>query len=522
MSSGDARLELTGLRVVFGSNVALDDVDLVINPGEVHGLLGHNGSGKSTLIKTLAGVNVPDSGTLRINGEELSLPIPPHVARAHGLGFVHQGLGLAPNLTVVENIAVGKFHTNRIGHINWGRQAKAVAHQLEKYGMSIPLSTHVGDLSPVEQAVVAIVRALGSVEGVEGHRTVVLDEPTVYLPREQVNLLFDVVRQLAAQGDSVIFVSHRIDEVLALTDRISVLREGKLVATRDTVGLDERAVVRLIVGRDMAAADPAPSGRRARAEDRDVVLGVAQASSDAFAPVDIDFARGEIVGVTGLAGSGFAELPYVLAGVIPGQGRIHFGEIERDVATMTPGRAASMGVVLIPADRPHLAVVSAMSITENVSVPHLRRFFRNGHLSPQAEKRFVEEAITRMSTRFGRVSDPMSTLSGGNQQKCVLAKWLVDSPKLALMHEPTQGVDVGGRFDIYAQLRTAAERGTSFLIASESSEELAEVCDRVLIFRDGEIVTELTGDDVHKHAIIDAAHTDSSARQADLRTAVAS
>ncbi|MFC7660431.1 ATP-binding cassette domain-containing protein [Pseudonocardia benzenivorans] len=249
-------LQVADLTVRFGPTTALDGVSLTLHGGEVHGLLGHNGSGKSTLIKTLAGVNTPESGTVTSNGAELALPVSPTAARASGLAFVHQGLGLAQDLSVLENIAVVAFDTGRIGQIRWAHEARKAREELARFGVSVRLDTPVRELPPVEQAIVAIVRALASVEGPPGGRLLVLDEPTVYLPRDQVQRLFDAVRGFVAGGDAVLFVSHRIDEVLTLTDTISVLRGGRLVATEPTGALDERRIVALIVGRELAAAAP--------------------------------------------------------------------------------------------------------------------------------------------------------------------------------------------------------------------------------------------------------------------------
>lgn len=492
-------LQVADLTVRFGPTTALDGVSLTLHGGEVHGLLGHNGSGKSTLIKTLAGVNTPESGTVTSNGEELTLPVSPTAARASGLAFVHQGLGLAQDLSVLENIAVVAFDTGRIGQIRWAHEARKAREELARFGVSVRLDTPVRELPPVEQAIVAIVRALASVEGPPGGRLLVLDEPTVYLPRDQVQRLFDAVRGFVAGGDAVLFVSHRIDEVLTLTDTISVLRGGRLVATEPTGALDERRIVALIVGRELAAAAP----------DTHHVTGEVAATFDdiggaVLRGISFTVARGEILGVTGLAGSGFDELPYVLAGARPGSGTVALGGRRVDVAGLDPRAAIAAGIVLIPADRARLGVIGEVSIRENVALPRMQRFFRGGLLREGAERAWVRELVDGFGVLHGGVDREMNTLSGGNQQKTVLAKWLAGDPDLILLHEPTQGVDVGGRFDIYRQLRDAADRGAAVVAAGESPEELAELCDRVLIVKDGALFGELRGARVEKHAIVDA------------------
>ncbi|ODU01426.1 MAG: hypothetical protein ABS81_20710 [Pseudonocardia sp. SCN 72-86] len=493
-------LQVTDLTVRFGATTALDGVTLALRGGEVHGLLGHNGSGKSTLIKTLAGVNIPESGTVTSNGEELALPISPTAARASGLAFVHQGLGLAEDLSVLENIAVvGGFDARGPGPIRWGEQARKAREELGRFGVSVRLDTLVRDLPPVEQAIVAIVRALASVEGPPGSRLLVLDEPTVYLPRDQVQRLFDAVRGFVAGGDAVLFVSHRIDEVLTLTDTISVLRGGHLVATEPTSALDERRIVGLIVGRELAAATP----------DTHQATGEVAATFDdvtgaVLRGISFTVARGEILGVTGLAGSGFDELPYVLAGARSGTGTIALGDRRIGVDGLDPRGAITAGIVLIPADRARLGVIGEVSIRENVALPRMQRFFRGGLLREGEERDWVRRLVDGSGVLHGGVDHEMNTLSGGNQQKTVLAKWLASDPDLILLHEPTQGVDVGGRFDIYARLREAADRGAAVVAAGESPEELAELCDRVLIVKDGALFGELRGARVEKHAIVDA------------------
>ncbi|MGD9986178.1 sugar ABC transporter ATP-binding protein [Pseudonocardia sp.] len=492
-------LQVADLTVRFGPTTALDGVSLTLRGGEVHGLLGHNGSGKSTLIKTLAGVNIPEAGTVTSNGTELALPVSPTAARSSGLAFVHQGLGLAEDLSVLENIAVVGFDVGTLGRIRWGDEARAARAELARFGVTVRLDTLVRDLPPVEKAIVAIVRALASVEGPPGGRLLVLDEPTVYLPRDQVQRLFDAVREFVAGGDAVLFVSHRIDEVLSLTDTISVLRSGRLVATEPTHALDERRIVALIVGRELAAA--APDTHHATGE---VAATFGDVTGAVLHGISFTVARGEILGVTGLAGSGFDELPYVLAGARPGSGTVVVGGRTVDVAGLDPRAAIAAGIVLIPADRARLGVIGEVSIRENVALPRMRRFFRGGLLREGEERDWVRRLVDGSGVLHGGVDREMNTLSGGNQQKTVLAKWLAGDPDLILLHEPTQGVDVGGRLDIHRRLREAADRGAAVVAAGESPEELAELCDRVLIVKDGVLFGELRGARVDKHTIVDA------------------
>ncbi|MCW2843375.1 MAG: Monosaccharide-transporting ATPase [Nocardioides sp.] len=499
-------VELQHLTMTFNASKALDDVSLEIQHGEVHGLLGHNGSGKSTLIRVLAGVYTPDRGRLAVNGRDVPLPIQPDSTSEHGLAFVHQGLGLAGGLSVLDNLAVANYERSSVGRIDWRRQRARAVEQLRRFGVPIALERLVSELEPVEQAIVAIARAMTAVERADGGRLLVLDEPTVYLPRPQVETLFGAVRELVSAGDSVLFVSHRIQEVLRYTDRVSVLRNGRLVATEQTSSLDERRVVRLIVGRDLDDYKHAVSNERERP-----VATVSGLTGKHLRDVSFEVGAGEILGVTGLAGSGFGEIPYLLYGALRGgQGALEMiGDSDLanrtlSVEELTPLAAQAQKIVLIPADRAQRAIIPEQSVQTNVSLPAVRSFFRHGLLNQRQERSYVRRLVDSFDIRLPSLDAPMSQLSGGNQQKAVLAKWLSQVPRLVLMDEPTQGVDVAGRLDIWNRLRTVAETGAGVIIASESAEELAELCDRVLVFRDGEISRELTGTSVDKHVIADA------------------
>jgi ribose transport system ATP-binding protein len=492
---------MRGITKSFSGNTVLDDVSVDVAPGEIHGLLGHNGSGKSTLIKILAGVYAPDAGSISANGRELSLPLHPDDARRNGFAFVHQGLGLADDLTVLENLAVTGYLTGFGGHISWRKHEQAAHALLERFGIDIDLGQVVGELEPVEQAIVAIARALGSLEDTGGARVLILDEPTVYLPRDRIQVLFDTVRRLAAAGDGILFVSHRLDEVLTLTDRVSVLSGGKLVAAAETSSLTERDLVRMIIGRDLEHGGAASSAAQVGTGRG---LRISDLTTATLRGVSFDAEQGEVLGVTGLAGSGFADIPYALFGAgHSATGRIELGSDTVDIARLTESAAIERGIALVPEDRPRLGVARDASVRENVGMLGLREFVHRGYLRPARETAYVRRLVEAFNVRLADVTAPIEQLSGGNQQKCVLAKWLGRDPRLLLLHEPTQGVDVGGRFEIWQHLRVAAASGAAVIVASESAEELAELCDRVLVVRDGQIVAELSGEAVEQHKIVE-------------------
>lgn len=493
-------VSLKGITKSFSGNTVLDQVSLDIEPGEIHGLLGHNGSGKSTLIKVLAGVYAPDAGQIVVNGRELSLPLHPNDSRRNGFAFVHQGLGLADDLTVLENLAVTSYLTGFAGQISWRQHAAEANKLLSRFGVDIDLDVVVGELEPVDQAIVAIARALGSIETTGESRLLVLDEPTVYLPRDRIQTLFDTVRRLAAEGDGILFVSHRLDEVLNLTDRVSVLNSGELVASTTTSQLTERELVRMIIGRDLDQGQHNPASN---AQDAHVVR-VRQLTTRTLRGIDFNVQRSEVLGVSGMAGSGFADIPYALFGAhSASNGSLELGEDKLDLAKLNESHALAAGIALVPEDRPRLAVSREASIRENMSLLALPRFLRGGALRAKAENSYVQKLVETFNIRLADIAAPIEELSGGNQQKCVLAKWLTGEPRLVLLHEPTQGVDVGGRLEIWQHLRRAAQDGAAVIVASESAEELAELCDRVLILRDGLIVAELAGVAVEKHRIVE-------------------
>ncbi len=487
------------LSKTFGENLVLNDVNVDFYPGKIHGLLGHNGSGKSTLIKILSGYHKPDpGGELFVRGQRVALPVRADVASALGLGFVHQGLGLADDLSVVENIAVTHFDVGFPWRILWTRQEAEARQILQRFNVDIDPAIRVGNLPPVQKAIVAIARALRSVEG-GGGRLLVLDEPTVYLSRDRVATLLDAMRSLAAAGDAVVFVSHRIDEVLAVTHRVSVLRNGELVATEETDDVTEEDLVRQIVGRNVGQLSV---DRRDELEAP--YVRVRRLSSETVGDISFEISRGEVLGITGLAGSGYEDIPYLLFGAGDArQGTLHLGDQHLDLVKLRPAAAIQKGIALVPADRPRLGGVGTVTVRENMTVPTIARFFRRGWLHPRNERLHVASLLRDFDIRPPNPEELLENFSGGNQQKSILAKWLDSKPQLLVLHEPTQGVDVGGRFELWKLIRQAAHDGVTVLAASETAEELAQLCDRVLILRDGQIAHELHGQSVTEETIVE-------------------
>ena len=425
----------------FAGARALDDVELTIAAGEVHGLLGENGSGKSTLIKILAGYHDPDPGAeLEVRGEPVKLPLESGEFRELGLSFVHQDLGLVPGLSVVENLIIGDLASSRNrGYISWRRERQRARQVFRQFNLELDPRATVDELVPIDRALLAIVRAVVELRELtdDGHPGIlVLDEPTVFLPKTGTDRLFALIRNIAAEGASVLFVSHDLTEVMQITDRITVLRDGRnhgTVATRETT---ETELIEMIVGRRLVAEitrhRPSQSGEDAYAYASDLAGRIIQSAS-------FELHEHEILGVTGLAGSGLEELPYLLFGALPGaRGSLRLGAETYSLAELTPYRAMRAGMALVPADRRDDGAYPDLNVQDNILGPYLHTYFRHGVL---ASRRMRTDAGALLRRFDVRPPDPRRTygeLSGGNQQNALLAKWLQRRPALLLLHEPTR------------------------------------------------------------------------------------
>jgi ribose transport system ATP-binding protein len=416
---------------------------------------------------------------------------------------VHQDLGLIPSVSVVENLLVGELagSKNRWG-IRWSRERARARATFARYGVPLDPRARVGDLSPVARALLAIVRAVESMRQVADDRDIggllILDEPTVFLPKTGTDQLFDLIREIAGTGSSVLFVSHDLDEVRQITDRVTVLRDGHVVNTVVTADVNEAQLVEMIIGRKLAAL----TAEHHDLTDKKVDVGVRNLTGGNLYGVSFELHRGEVLGLTGLVGSGFEELPYLLFGAWKCTGgRLQIEQTDHDLKRMSPAKAERIGIALLPADRQRDGSIGSLSVTDNVTMQALDEHFKNLHLDRRAMR---NEASGLGRTFDVRPNDPRmlySALSGGNQQKALLAKWLRGKPRLLLLHEPTQGVDVGARQQIFALMGDAAKQGASVICASADYEQLAAVCDRVLIFARGRIVQQLVGHQVTKERI---------------------
>jgi ribose transport system ATP-binding protein len=512
-----ARLSLRSLSKSFGGTQALRGVDIDVLPGEVHGLLGENGSGKSTVIKILAGYHEPDGGELLIDGEPVRLPLSTGQFRRLGMSFVHQDLGLIDSLSVLENLRVAGIASSRSRFgISWRNERVRARATFERYGVRLDPSVTVASLKPVERALLAIVRAIEEIRSVgDGHGLLILDEPTVFLPREGVERLFALVRDAAASGTSVLFVSHDLDEVREITDRVTVLRDGAVVGTVVTAEVSEVQFVEMIIGRRLAAL--ADIRHTDLSEER---VGVAVRGLTGASVLDVSFEMhaGEVVGLTGLVGSGFEDVPHLLYGArAAAAGTLTLDGAAIDLTRLQPAAAIAAGLALIPADRKADGSVGSLPVDENVALSVLDRYFNGVILDRRRMRSEMGNLMRDFDVRPNDPSMPYGALSGGNQQKALLAKWFQTEPRLLLLDEPTQGVDVGARQQIYTLIRKAAqERGVHVLCASSDYDQLASLCDRVLVFGRGRIWRALAGEEVTKDRIIEQSYAAMAAEVAGV------
>lgn len=493
-------LRVTRLSKTYATRV-VDEVDWMLRPGRVHALLGGNGSGKSTLLKMIAGVVTPDpGGVIEVGGvPHRSDDYGPGVAAAAGLRFVHQDLGLVDDLTIADNFALAtRYPRTRLGGIDDRALTRHVADRLARRGLDLDPRMPVRALRPTERTLVAIARAFDGVETEPA--TLVLDEPTASLPVDEVEHLFATVRELRGLGHSVVFVSHRLGEVAAIADDVTILRDGRVVGHGELAEFPESRIVELIAGHPRAEA---PAKAHAPAASASTVLSVRGLRAGPLRGVDLDVAAGEIVGVAGLVGSGRSSLLRGIFGDLDAEGEV---SVDGSPVARGTGAAVRAGVALVPEDRQRDAAYLDRPVWENLSAVILARYRRFGRLSSRRERADAPAAMTEFRVRAPSPAVPLSALSGGNQQKVIVARWLRADPRVILLDEPTQGVDAVARDEIHTLVRGAAERGAAVVVVSSDLEELEQLSHRVIVLHAGHIVDDLRGTDVTRAAITQSMH----------------
>jgi rhamnose transport system ATP-binding protein len=486
-------VELRGITKTYGGVHAVSDVGFAIRSGQAHALVGENGAGKSTLVKILAGVHAPDTGGVLVDGREVLLNGPAD-ARDAGIAVIYQEPILFPDLTVEENIFIGRQPLGAGRRIDRREMRAHVLDVFRRLGVGLDPGRIARGLSIAEQQLVEIGKAL-SLEA----KVIVMDEPTASLSAVEVARLFGVVESLRAGGAGVLFISHRLEEIFGLCQWVTVLRDGRRVISRELAGLSPGDLVRAMVGRELVEREPEQQAFGA------TVLKVERLTREGvFTDISFEVKAGEIVALAGLVGAGRTEVVRAIFGI----DRYDAGSVRlsgRKLRPASPTAAMSAGVALVPEDRRQQGLVMDMSISRNIAVASLRALRRLVFILSSSERRFAADWATRLQLKYGRLSDPVMSLSGGNQQKTVLAKWLARRPSLLIVDEPTRGIDVGTKAEVHRLLDELAGQGVAILMISSELPEVLRVADRILVMREGHLVAELTHEEASEEAIVAAA-----------------
>lgn len=500
MSEPGHALSLRRASKRFGGLQALNQVDFSVDPGEIHALLGQNGSGKSTLVKIVTGVYAPDAGaSLELWGRPTEMPVA--AAHQHGIAVIHQDLGLVERMTVVENLGITSGYGTRAFMPIANRRERARCRQLlAGMGLDVPLDVLVANLSPAVRAGIAIARATRLLQEHAERFIFILDEPTAYLSSEASERVMSLMRAVARSGSAVVFISHRLSEVLSVADRITVLRDGQVADTFTSREGDHRRIIAAMLGRALEQYYP----DRGEAPEAGPVLRVRDLTGSRLQGVSFQASPGEVLGFAGLVGMGHEEVPYILGG--NARARAGRAELEgRDLLPLPLSERIRLGVVLVPGNRQRDGAWLAATAQENIALPTLLRLPMPFPLRLSREHRYAVSQMNLFRVRPIVPDRKVSLFSGGNQQKIVLAKWMSATPRVLLLDEPTQGVDAGAKFEVLRIIVDAARSGSAVLIFSGDYEQLANVCHRVLILAHGRIVAELAGSEVTESAIVHAA-----------------
>jgi ribose transport system ATP-binding protein len=495
LTAAGVLLEVRDLSKSFAGVPALTDVHLTLRRGAVHAVVGHNGAGKSTLMKIISGVEPPSGGVMVLDGEETHFASP-RDAHARGVSMVHQELSILEDLTIAENIFLGREPRTRAGLVDRRAMAKAAAEVLHRLRLDLPTHSVCRDLNVGERQMVEMARAIS-----HECKVLILDEPTAALSRPEQDALFELIGRLKASGIGILYISHRLDEVLDLADFLTVLRDGKNAGEGRRGEFDHADLIRMMLGRSIEKSfDLAP-------HDSALALRVSGLSSRSghLSAIDLSIAKGEIVGLAGMLGSGRSELFECLFGVRSFQS----GSIEIDGVAVRPhssAQAMAVGIGLVPEDRKNQGIFAEWPVWRNIALASVRDLFaRLGWVDEAKARAAALDQVERMNVRCASPDQALGSLSGGNQQKAILGRWVLREPRVLLLDEPTAGIDVGAKSEIYALARRLAARGMGLLIASSEFDELIGLCHRILVMRHGQIIQELRGENATEHALAVAA-----------------
>ena len=488
-------LRLSGVGKSFAGVRALDDVSFDLRAGEVHALIGENGAGKSTLIKVITGAHSPDEGTLEVQGR-IIVENDPVRARSLGIAAIYQQPALFPSLSVAENIALGLEAGGAWRRVRWKDRRARALRLLDRIGARIDPEIEVRQLSMPEQQLVEIARALGA-----DARIVIMDEPTASLSETEVAHLFQVIRELKTQGVGIIYISHRLEELPEVANRVTALRDGRLVGTRVMGEVNRAELIRMMVGRELASVFP-----KVKVDFGEIVFAVDNLScrEAGVENVSLSVRAGEILGLAGLVGAGRTELARVLFGLTPadsGEIRLHGEPVTID----SPRRAVALGIAYVPEDRRRHGVILEMSVAANTTLATLRDVSRFGLIDFGRERAVAEEYVARLRVKTTTIDAPVESLSGGNQQKVALARWLAADPKVLILDEPTQGVDIGAKSEIHKLMGELAGRGMAIVMISSELPEILGMSDRIAVMHAGSIVGVVNREDATQELLLEMA-----------------
>jgi ABC-type sugar transport system ATPase subunit len=485
---------MTNIVKNFAGVRALRGVDFDLHPGEVHAILGENGAGKSTLIKVITGVHQPNEGEIYLEGRQVHFSNPLE-SRQHGIAAIYQEPSLFPDLDIAENIYVGRQPRGVGGRVAWRQMYRGAAELLDSLGVYLSPKTKARDLSVAQQQMVEIARAL-SVNA----KILIMDEPTSSLTLAEVEDLFRITRRLRESGTAIVFISHRLEDLFELADRVTVLRDGHYVGTREMAGVTKEELIQMMVGRTLSDLFP-----KQEVEAGEVALKVEGLTlPGVFADVSFEIRKGEILGMAGLVGAGRTDVARTIFGIVPAAG----GAIEIDgkpVKIRNPQQAMNLGLAYVPEDRQHHGLVLPMNLSQNITLPILSEYARSGWLRKGKEVEAAHRAATQMAVKASSLWQKAQELSGGNQQKVVLAKWLSTYPRILMLDEPTRGIDVGTKASVHALMSELASQGMAILMISSELPEILGMSDRIIVMREGRMTAQLTRAEATQEKIMLAA-----------------
>ncbi len=478
----------------FATVEVLSNVNLDLLSGEIHALLGENGAGKSTFAKILAGVHRPTKGTITLNNQRVDITSP-IVAQELGIALIHQEPISFPHLSVAENLVMGRKGKGALAWVNWPEMINEAQKYMDLLGVEIEVTRNMEGLSIADQQMVEIARAIAS-----DAKLIIMDEPTAPLTPREVETLFGIVRQLREEGRTIIFISHRLEEVRMICDRVTIFRDGEKVGTNSINEISDEEVIRLMIGRPLGKYM-----RKHNATISDKALSVEGLSLEgAFNDINFEIKKGEIVGVGGLVGAGRTDVARALFGITPADsGNIRIND--KLVEITNPNHAISLGIAYVPEDRAIAGIFRSLSVEHNLTAAIPRKIAPRAIIKAHAERALSEESVEKLSIRLASLNQPIVELSGGNQQKAILARWLHTDPKILILDEPTRGIDIGVKAEFYDMIGKLAESGRAILLISSELPELLALCDRILVMSEGQLTADIKREEASQELVMKAA-----------------